>query len=195
MRYISLTLLVAVLVAALVLPAASAAQMTKPMTMPENIAIEATQVTVKVVGVNMADRTIQLQMPNGKVRTFKVTKDVKSLATLKKGDTIKSTLLDSLAVYIQKAGGRPTATETQTVILAPKGGMPGVIVADTIRITGKIQLVDMQNRTVTITGPGGMSRTFKVGRNIKNLNSLRAGDDVVVRFTQALAIDVRKPMK
>lgn len=70
-----------------------------------------------------------------------------------------------------------------------------MIVANTFQITGKIQLVDVSNRTVTITGPGYASKAFKVGPGVKNLKSLKAGDDVILRYTEALAIDVQKPKK
>ena len=164
-------------------------------TMPGGIAVDVSQVTVKVVGVNYTARTVTLQMPSGKTMTYRVGKDVRSFAQVKKGDLIKATLVESLAVFIEKRGGRPTATETQTVMLAPRTARPGMIVADTYRITGKIQFVDRRNRMVTITGPNYMSKTVKVGSNVKNLNSLKAGDDVVVRYTEALAIDVVKPKK
>lgn len=197
MRYVSLALLVVAMLALLVLPAASAVRTTKPMSTPStpgNITVDAVQVTAKVVSVNQATRTVSLQMPDGKIKTYKLGKDVKGLNMLKKGDTIRGTLLDALAVYIQKSGGRPTATETTTVMLAPRG-TTGFVVADTIRITGKIQYTDMQNHTVTITGPSGMSKAFKVGSNVKNLSTLRPGDDVVIRYTEALAIDLRKPTR
>jgi len=194
-------LLAVALVAALVSIAATVSLAAKTMTTPMRaaagpgtIAIDARQVTVRVVGVSESARTVTLQLSNGKIVTYKVGKDVRNFAQLKRGDTIKATLLDALAVYIQKMGGRPTATETQTVMLAPKGAKPGMIVANTIRVTGKIQLVDMTNRMVTITGPGGMSKGFKVGHNV-DLRGLRAGDDVVVRYTEAVALDVQKPMR
>lgn len=195
MRYTSILLLALVMTAAFISIAISATQIAKPMTTPEAINVEATQVTVKVVDVNIADHTIRLQMPNGRVRSFKVSKDVKNLGMLKKGDTIRSTLLDSIAVYIEKAGGRPISSETETVMLSPRGAMPGVIVADTIRTSGKIQHIDMQNHAVTVSGPRGISRTFKIAGNVKNLNSLKVGDDIILRYTQALAIDVRKATK
>jgi len=170
-------------------PAARAAAL------PRGILVDVSQVTVKVVGVNQAERTIALEMPSGKTRTFKVGKDVGDLSRLKKGDLIKTTVMDSVAVYIQKKGGRPSATETETVMLSPKGQKPGMVLANTIRISGKIQNVDLSNRMVTITGPNNKSRTLKVGPNVKNLSSLKAGDDVVLRLTEALAINITKPRK
>ena len=174
---------------------AVAGQAATPMMTPEAIAVDVHQISVKVVGVNHAARTICSGMPNGKTKTYRLSKDIGSITHLKKGDAINATLMDSVAVYIQKKGGRPSATETETVTLSPKGARRGVMVTNTIRISGKVQLVDSQDRVVTITGLNGESRGFKVGPNVKNLNSLKAGDDVVVRYTEAVVLDVQKPKR
>lgn len=195
MKDLSRVLLAVAIVAALAVPVVGAAKSMTSASMPGGIVVDTTQMTAKVVGVNAAARTVTLQMPNGKTIAYKVNKDVKGFGTIRKGDLIKATVLDALAVYIEKHGGKPTATETATVMLSPKRAMPGMIVADTIRITGKIQNVDMQNRRVTVTGPGGMSRALKVGHNVKSLAALKAGDVVVVRYTEAVAIDLQKPKR
>lgn len=161
---------------------------------PGTVAIDTQQVNAKVVGVSQAGRTVTLQMPDGRIVTYKVGTEVRNFSQIKRGDTVRATVLNALAVYVQKAGGRPTATESQTVTLAPRGARPGMIVSNTIRITGKVQTVDMQNRTVTLTGPGYRSRAFKVGPGV-DLRGLKAGDDVVLRYTEAVAIDVRKPTR
>lgn len=188
-------LLAAALVASFVLLGVCAVQAATATMTPGGIAVDTTQVTVRVVGMDQTARTLTLQMPDGKTMTYRVGKGVRNFGQIKKGDLIKATLLDSLAVYIQKSGGRPTATETTTVVLSPKGAMPGMIAANTYRITGKVQLVDTQNRTITITGPSYRSKAFKVGPNVRNLSSIKAGDDVVLRYTEAIAIDVQKPKK
>jgi len=43
--------------------------------------------------------------------------------------------------------------------------------------------------TVTVKGPSGKERTFKVDPQV-DLSTLKAGDDIVLRATDALAIDV-----
>lgn len=195
MNNVSRALLTVALVAAFASLVVTAGLAATVPTMPGGIAVDVSQVTVKVVDVNHTARSVTLEMPSGKTITHRVGKEVRNFAQVKKGDVIKATLVESLAVFIEKKGGRPAATETQTVILAPRTAKPGVIVANTYRITGKIQMVDLRNRMVTITGPNYMSKTVKVGPNVKNLKNLKAGDDVVVRYTEALAIDVVKSKK
>jgi len=100
-------------------------------------------------------------------------------------------VMDSVAVYVEKGGPQPSASETSSVTLRPRGR--GAIVANTLRATGKIQAVDTRNHTVTITGPSGRTATFKVSPSVKNLGKLKAGDDVVIRYTEAMAFAAKKP--
>jgi hypothetical protein len=185
-------MLTVALAAALVLGVAAVGLAAMASMTPGAVAVDVNQVTVKVVGVNHAARTLTLQMPNGKTMAYKVGKDVMAFNQIKKGDLIKVSVLDSLALFIQKRGGRPAATETQAVMLAPRG-RPGMIAVNTYQVSAKIQLVDPANRTVTITMPNYESRMMKVGPDVKNLKSLKPGDDVVVRYTEAIAIDLQKP--
>jgi hypothetical protein len=62
-----------------------------------------------------------------------------------------------------------------------------VILADTTEITDKFHAVDAGSRTVTLQGVSGKPRTFRVGPNV-NLADVKKGDDVVVRYTEALAV-------
>ena len=82
--------------------------------------------------------------------------------------------------------------DAASIAVAPKGAMPGVIMAKTRQITAKIVSVDTQARTVTVEGPAGGMPTIKVGPNVK-LDELQKGDDVTLRVTDALAIRVEKP--
>jgi len=99
---------------------------------------------------------------------------------------------DCFAVFVKKADAPPSADETETVALAPKGAKPGLIVADTQVVTAKIEAVNYRKRTVTLKGPEGQTRILKVGSNVKNFKEVKKGDEVVVRFTEALVILVEK---
>lgn len=187
---LALAAILAAAIAVLIWPAFSAPQAPKPPVMGEAMLTETTQATATVMGVDRARHTIMLRMPSGTIRTIKVHRDVKNLGTLRKGDRITATLMDSAAVYVEKGGPRPSAGEMTTVTIRPRG--MGVMTVDTKRATGKIQLVDARNRTVTITGPSGRSMTLKVSPSARNLGRLRAGDDVVVRHTEAMALDLKK---
>jgi len=168
---------------------------TKPKDKPGAAgAIEVGAITAisKVTAVDPAKRTVTLTNPDGVTNTYKLGKNVRNFAQIKVGDDVKATLLESVAVTVSKSSAPPDASGRGVIAVAPKGAMPGVIMAKTRQITAKIVSVDTQTRTVTVEGPGGGMPTIKVGLNVK-LDELQKGDDVTLRVTDALAIRVEKP--
>jgi hypothetical protein len=105
---------------------------------------------------------------------------------------VKATLLEAVAVAVSKSNAPPDASERDLVAVAPKGAMPGVIMAKTRQISAKIVSVDPQARTVTVEGPAGGTPTIRVGPKV-NMNELQKGDDVTLRVTDAFALRVEKP--
>jgi hypothetical protein len=148
--------------------------------------------TSKVTAVDPAKRTVTLTNDAGQTSTYKIGKKVRNFDQIKVGDEVKATLLESVAIMVSKSSAPPEAGERDLVAVAPKGAMPGVIMAKTRQITAKIVSVDPQARTVTVEGPMGGKPTIKVGPKV-NLDQLQNGDDVTLRVTDALAIRVEKP--
>ena len=60
------------------------------------------------------------------------------------------------------------------------------------QITASVEVVDATSRSVTIKGPTGNIVTLTVGPEVKNFDQIRAGDFVVVRFTEALTLELNK---
>jgi len=174
-------------------PAAPAAKPAKKQTgEPGAVVVEVVKATAKVTAVDAAKRTVTLEM-DGKSKTITCGPEVKNFDQIKVGDQLKVTFVEALAVYLQKAGAPAGGEEVKTVTLAPKGSKPGVLVTDTIVLKAKIDAVDAKKGTVTITTPAGETKTMKVDKKVKGLKALKKGDDIVVRYTEALAIVVEAP--
>jgi hypothetical protein len=156
------------------------------------IEVGAITATSKVTAVDPAKRTVTLTNEAGETKTYKLGKKIRNFDQIKVGDEVKATLLESVAVVVRKSSAPPDASGGDLVAIAPKGAMPGVIMAKTRQITAKIVSVDTQARTVTVEGPAGGTPTIKVGPKV-NLDELPKGDDVTLRVTDALAIRVEKP--
>jgi hypothetical protein len=148
--------------------------------------------TAKVTAVDAAKRTVTLVNPDGITKTYELGKNVRNFDQIKVGDEVKATLLEAVAVAVSKSNAPPDASERDLVAVAPKGAMPGVIMAKTRQISAKIVSLDPQARTVTVEGPAGGTPTIKVGPKV-NLNELQKGDNVTLRVTDALALRVEKP--
>jgi hypothetical protein len=156
------------------------------------IEVGAITATSKVTAVDSAKRTVTLTNDAGETNTYQLGKNVRNFDQIKVGDQVKATLLESVAVAVSKSSAAPDASGRGLVAVAPKGAMPGVIMAKTRQITAKIVSVDTAARTVTVEGPMGGKPTIKVGPDV-NLSELQTGDDVTLRVTDALAIRVEKP--
>jgi hypothetical protein len=167
----------------------------KPAPGPGAIMVETVKATAKVTAIDAAKRMVTLEM-DGKSKTITCGPEVKNFAQIKVGDLLKVTFVEALAVYLQKAGAPASGEEVKTVTLAPKGAKPGVLVTDTIVLKAKIDAVDAKKGAVTITTPDGKTKTMKVAKNnIKVLKDLKKGDDIVVRYTEALAVVIEAPKK
>jgi hypothetical protein len=156
------------------------------------IEVGAITATSKVTAVDPAKRTVTLTNEANETNTYKIGKNVRNFDQIKVGDEVKATVLESVAVTVRKSSAPPDASARGLIAVAPKGAMPGVIMAKTRQISAKIVSVDTQARTVTVEGPAGGTPTIKVGPNV-NLDELQKSDDVTLRMTDALAIRVEKP--
>ena len=73
-----------------------------------------------------------------------------------------------------------------------QGEKPSIEKSRLITVTATVEAVDAANRTVTLKGPDGKVATVKVGDQVKNLDQVKAGDKVVAKYYEALAIRVTK---
>jgi hypothetical protein len=168
---------------------------TAAMNQPVEIGrMEAVAVTTMaaVKSIDSANRTVTLQGTNGATGTYRCGKEVKNFKQIKVGDQVNVTVLESMAVFVSTSDMKPGVEAVQTVSLAPKGAKPGMVVANTAEAVVRIDAVDAANRTVTFTGLADMPRTLTVGPDV-DLANLKAGDNVMVRYTEAMAIVVEKP--
>lgn len=65
-------------------------------------------------------------------------------------------------------------------------------VAKVARITSKVEAIDRTARTITLRGPRGSVLTFAAGPEVRNFGEFRVGDLVVVRYLEALSIELKQ---
>ena len=109
------------------------------------------------------------------------------------GDQIVARYYDSVALFVRKSSEPPAAGEVAAVQVAPKGAKPAATLVETAEVTATVEAIDYQKRTVTLKGPEGKTRTIKVDPGVKRFKEVKKGDEVVLRFTEAVAISVQKP--
>jgi hypothetical protein len=167
----------------------------KPAEKPAGVMVDVVTVQATVDSVDAAKRTVTLKMPSGMQRTVKVGPEVKNFDQIKAGDKVTARFLDSVAVVVAKKGEQPSASEAQTVEVAAKGEKPGVVVVNTLDITAVVEKIDYKKRVISLKGPEGNVKDFVVDKSVKKFKNIKKGDDVFVRFTEAVAITVDAPTK
>jgi Cu/Ag efflux protein CusF len=66
---------------------------------------------------------------------------------------------------------------------------------EVIRATGVIQAMDLEKRHITIKDSHGKVHVFGIGPEARNLDQLKVGDKVSVRYAQALTLTLMKDGK
>jgi hypothetical protein len=160
---------------------------------PGVVIAETTSIKAKVDAVDVDKRLVTVTGPRGKTVTLKAGSEVKNLDQIKPGDELIVRYFESVALFVRKGGTPPAAAETAAVRVAPKGKKPVAVVVDTVEFTGTVEAVDYAKRRVTLKGPEGKTRTMKVDPSVKRFNEVKKGDQVVLRYTEAVAFSVRKP--
>jgi hypothetical protein len=158
-------------------------------------AVRKQSLTATVVAVDQAARTITLKGPDGKTQTFKAGPEVKRLAEVAAGDSIKIEFEEGLALEFQPPGTAPVAPEAVAVAdRAAKDQAPGAAAAAGVRATVTVTAIDVPNRMVVFQGPGGNVYQVKAGPKVQ-IEKLKVGDKLLATYVEAVAITLEKAPK
>jgi hypothetical protein len=153
--------------------------------------------TAEVTAVNLDKREVTLKGPEGNEVTITAGEAVKRLDEVKVGDLVRVDYLVSIAAELRK----PTAEEAKHPLMimdaagkSPKGDMPAAGVARSFKVVTTIEALDRRNETVTVKGPMGRYMTFRVADS-ERLTKVRIGENIVIVFTEALAVSLEKVEK
>jgi len=160
---------------------------------PGGASVEVSSVTATVESIDYNARTVTLRGPNGDLVSLKVGPEAKNFNQVKKGDKVTFDYYQSVAVDIEKPKGEPMSAETQSVTRARPGERPGGTIETTGYVSAKVLDIDYQSRMLTLKMPKGDTMMLKVGDQVKRFNEIKKGDEIVVRYTQAVAISVHTP--
>lgn len=166
------------------------AQEKKPSGKPGVVMAEGVSITATVEAIDYDKRTVDLKGPKGEVVTLKVGPEAKNFNQVKTGDRVTARYFESTAIQVRKPGEPPFAEETKAVQVAPEGGKPGAVAVDTMELTAVVEDIDYKKRTVILRGPQQKTVTLNVDKSVKRFNEVKKGDEIVIRHTEAIAIDV-----
>jgi hypothetical protein len=116
---------------------------------------------------------------------------VTTLAEVKKGDTVTVDDVESIAIFLQEGTAAPMAAAAAVRTVAPNG-LPAVTDVAVKEAIAKITAIDQKTRSLTLTGPKGNAYTMTVDPSVTAFAAMKVGDQIVVRYTEAVAVKVTK---
>jgi hypothetical protein len=186
--------ILAVLAAALFGATASNASAQTNSETPRKVFARTNTVTAKVAKIDYDKRELTLKTADGRTRKFTVGEDVERFPQIKKGDDVKMTYYESMALALAKPGSAlpPTGRHAALLSRAP-GEKPGGTAVSVVDLTATVEDVDRDRREVTLRGPEGNSVVVEVDPEVGNLEQIHKGDQIAITATEAMAVSVEKP--
>ena len=173
------------------------AQATKgaaPAAQPKVVKERAAVMTATVQAIDLNTRIVTLKGPKGEVRDIKVGEEAVNLPQVKVGDLVTVKYYESLAIEVIKPGTVSGAGEKSAIVRAKPGEMPGGMAARQSTVTATVTAIDKKKGTITLKGPEGKTVIAKA-EEPKNLDKVKVGDELMITYTEALAISVEKAKK
>jgi hypothetical protein len=154
-------------------------------------------ISASVEAIDVAKREMTLKGPLGNSVTFTVDPKVKRLDKVEVGDYVLADYYISVAAELRK----PTPEEEKEPFVMldaagkrPEGATPAAGGLRRFKVVTTIEGLDRPTETITLKGPLGRLVTTRVV-DPTVLPNLRIGENVVVTYTEALAISLQKASK
>ena len=154
---------------------------------------ESSVVTLRgtIEAVDKEAQTVTVKGSEGKSVTVGVL-NPENLDVIKVGDPVVAKYYESLAIQVMKPGeGTPAEGAIGTMATNEPGETPARLEARQITVTRTVAAIDMAAETVTLKGPDGELKVVEV-RDPRNLENVDVGDEVVITYTEAVAVTLEK---
>jgi Cu/Ag efflux protein CusF len=159
---------------------------------PVNLA-QVVSETFTIEAIDHSARIVTLKDKDGFVEDVICGPEVTRFDALKVGDKVTFRYHESFVTAIRRPGSTPKAPESAALTRTP-GAKPGGTVSQQMTAVVTIEAIDAKVPSVTVKAADGRRMSFKV-ENAKNLEGYKAGDQVEVTYTQALAVSVTSATK
>ena len=157
--------------------------------------VAAAELSAQVVSVEKKTRTLSLKGPKGGVMDVVASKDVKNFNQIKVGDLVVVRYMQSLALELQPVKtGASGISVTEGAGKAEPGKRPAVGAVREIQAIAKVTAIDQNAKTISLTGPRGNTVTLDV-QNPEHFKVVKMGDEVLVTYTEAVAVSVEPAAK
>ena len=149
---------------------------------------EPVTVTATIEAIDKTTRVVTLKGPKGNSIDVKTSDQMEGFGRLKVGDQVSATYFEAFVLEMRKPGSPPSSSAPVTS-LTRKDRKPGSEARREQTITVTVQAIDAAAPSVTVKGPEGRVLTLPVG-DPKQLQNVKVGDTVAVRYYESLLINV-----
>jgi hypothetical protein len=145
-----------------------------------------------VTQLDLATRLMTLRGPAGNEFTFEVDPAVRNLPQVKVGDEVVVRYYETVGAAMRKPGDSTEASIALADGVADPGDRPAAGIGTRTTLPVTIVAVDAKMNEVRFYGPDKRVRTIELETPEAQAfaKKLKAGDEVVVTFTEALAVSV-----
>jgi len=150
-------------------------------------------VTGTVSDIDYTTRMVTIKTPDGRETTMEVGPEAYRFNEVKKGDKIKIDYLVSVAVMVQSPHETVNSAEGEgTVVVRNKTQKPSGTAVQTHVVTATVVKINAKKRTAVLKGPDGKEFPIDIAPDVKHLENVKKGDQLVVKYTTAVGITVSK---
>ena len=144
-----------------------------------------------VAKVDQSTREVRLRMMDGQELTVLAGPEVRNLAQVSAGDTVRLTYYESVAARMAEPGAGGPSTTSVVSSRAPEGSKPAGVVGATTDMVVEFLAYDPTTGVVTFQTPDGATRQALVNPAMREFAAARRpGDRVAVQITSAVAVSI-----
>jgi hypothetical protein len=154
---------------------------------------DAVVITAEVLAIDKAERVVTLLGPDNHEVDIEVGEEARNFDQIKVGDQVTIKYFESVAIYLGDAGAPPEADASVVMARAAEGDKPGAFAVSAMNMSASIVAIDRAERTLTLKLADGDIVTTEVDPAVELFDTLRVGDTIHARFTEAFAISVETP--
>lgn len=148
-----------------------------------------TSTVAMVERVNLEDRMVTLRSLEGRLFTVHVGEDAVNLPQVRVGDRVEITYSETLEVRMAQPGEIKDESETLMAGAKP-GSKPGAVEINETNVTATILELDKAKDMATLKMADGSIARVKV-KNPKNLDKVKVGDTIAIKYLEVIAINVK----
>lgn len=166
-------------------------------TAPEPLLMEDTiEVSAAVASVDATARTMTIRTDAGEEFALDVGPEVRNLPQVQAGDRVVVRYREAVGVTMRRDGDPTAPAVDLSTDRAAAGARPGASATATATLPVRIIAVDPDRNVVTFYDPDQLVRKLQVRRPEAQawIRQLKPGDEVVVTYTESVAVAV-EPVK